>query len=286
MTTVIAIAKAFPLYSIVQVTKSLNPMKGGYLWHSPFKDKGTFHVVTGYQHAGDLILDNNPAYSVSPLRVSLVDASIYAITDKMTEDLGGMLGKLPVGERFAVIYGTECGQYSAVIQCLDRKTQRTYYTDSRGEWINELLKAGAIVKGTLAPGIPLRWYVRQPNGVDAGPLFPVITGNDDKPEQFNSVFDAPVGMVLRYTVEGETAVGAVHPYVMRTGLGLWVYGGKDKNWRFIPLDSLGVSDVPYMHNLQGCWAIPVCWQEAFEYPAQSPNLNNHRNNLIKVANNA
>ncbi len=271
MTTnsIIATAKAFPLYSIVRVTKSLNPMKGGYLGHSPFKDRGTFHVVTGYHNSGDLILDNTPMHSVSPLRVTVVDASIYAITDKMTEDLGGTLGTLPPGERFAVIYGTEPGQYSAVIKYLDRKTPQPHYTDSRGKWINKLLKAGAIVKGSLVPAIP-----------------------EDEPQEFNSVFDAPLGMVLAYKVKGEMAAGAVYPYIMRSRRGLWVYspitapsalyGG----WDFLNVYKITREAMPYIYDLQNEWPCKAAFVEVFEYPEQAGGLDSFRNELIEESNNA
>lgn len=269
MQNVINTAKAFPLYSIVTITANLNPMKGGYLWNSPFKDKGTFHVVTGYHNSGDLILDNTPAHSVDPSRVALVDASIYAIAANMTEELGGTLGKLPVGERFAVIYGTEPGQYSAVIQYLDRKTPHPHYTDSRGKWINKLLKAGAIVKGTLVPVIP-----------------------EIKPEQFNSIFDAPIGMVLAYHVEGELAAGAVYPYYMRSERGVWVYnpGGAKTTlfggWDFITGERITREAYPYWYDLQGQWKADVAFTEVFDYPEQAGGLANLRNELIEEYNNA
>lgn len=269
MQNVINTAKAFPLYSIVTITANLNPLKGGYLWNSPFKDKGTFHVVTGYHNSGDLILDNTPMHSVDPRRVALVDASIYAIAANMTEDLGGTLGKLPVGERFAVIYGTECGQYSAVIKYLDRKTPHPHYTDSRGKWINKLLKAGAIVKGTLVPAIP-----------------------EIKPEEFNSIFDAPIGMVLAYYVEGAAAVGAVYQYYMRSNRGVWVYApgaarvASFGGWDFITEERINREAYPYWYDLQGQWKADVAFTEVFDYPEQAGGLANLRNELIEEYNNA
>lgn len=271
MRNVIDTAKAFPLYSVVTITVNLNPMKGGYLWNSPFKDKGTFHVVTGYNNGGDLVLDNTPLHSVNPARVKLVDASIYAITDKMTEDLGGTLGTLAPGERFAVIYGTDRGQYSAVVHYLDRQNKHPHYTDSRGTWINKLLKAGAIVKGTLVPVIP---------------------ENDDEPEQFNSIFDAPIGMVLAYYVEGAAAVGAVYQYYMRSNRDVWVYAPGSARvasfggWDFISEGRINRDAFPYWYDLQGQWQKSVAFTEVFDYPAQAGGLDNLRNELIEEYNNA
>lgn len=270
--SIIATAKAFPLYSIVRVTKSLNPMKGGYLWNSPFKDRGTFHVVTGYHNSGDLILDNTPMHSVSLLRVEVVDASIYAVTDKMTEDLGGTLGTLPPGERFAVIYGTEPGQYSAVIKYLDRKTPHPHYTDSRGKWIHKLLKAGAIVKGSLVPAIP-----------------------EDEPQEFNSVFDAPLGMVLAYKVKGEMAEGAMYPYLMRSSRGLWVYAPNSPKttrsetfggWDYLRSGNITREAMPYIYDLQNAWDCKAAFVEVFEYPEQAGGLDKRRNELIEESNDA
>lgn len=247
--------KDLPIGSIVRIAKSIT-------FHdeslrklcNPFNVVGTIHEVTGHHYAGDVYLDNN-GWSVNPERLEKLGFALYSITPKMTEELGGVLASLEPGERF-VLSDDNKGQYSHVLTYLDREQNHAHYADRNGKWISKLLQAGAIVKGVY----------------------------EEEPQEFNSVFDAPVGMVLRYTVEGELAAGAHYPYVMNTGLGLWVYDVT--YWRFIPRAALGVGDVPYMHNLQVCWSIPVCWQEAFEYPAQSRDLNNHRNKLIKVANNA
>lgn len=247
--------KDLPIGSIVRIAKSIT-FRDDSLRKlcAPFSVVGTIHEVTGHHYAGDVYLDNH-GWGVSPERLEKLGFALYSVTPEMTEELGGTLASLAPGERF-VLSDYKQGQYSHVLTYLDREQDHPHYTDRNGVWISQLLQAGAIVKGVY----------------------------EEEPQEFNSIFDAPVGMVLRYTVEGEIAAGAAYPYVMRTGLGVWVYD--TTYWRFIPRDALGVNEVPYMHNLQGCWTISVCWQEAFEYPAQSPNLNNHRNNLIKVANNA
>lgn len=246
-----------PIGSIVRIAKSIKFQDASLRkLCKPFSVVGTVHEVTGHHPGGDVYLDNN-GWSVSPLRLEKLGFALYSVTQAMTEELGGTLATLAPGERF-VISDERGSKYSHVLTYLDSEQDHPHYTDRNGEWISRLLEAGAIVKGVY----------------------------EEEPQEFNSIFDAPVGMVLRYTVEGELAEGAVYPYVMRTGLGLWVYMSTDKNWRFIPRDALGANEVPYMHNLQGCWSIPVCWQEAFVYPEQSPKLNKRRNDLIKVANNA
>lgn len=244
-----------PIGSIVRIAKSIT-FRDDSLRKlcAPFSVVGTIHEVTGHHYAGDVYLDNN-GWSVNPGRLEKLGFALYSVTPAMTEELGGTLASLSPGERF-VLSDDNQGQYSHVLTYLDREQNHAHYSDRNGKWISRLLEAGAIVKGVY----------------------------EEKPQEFNSVFDAPVGMVLRYTVEGELAEGAAYPYVMRTGLGLWVYDVT--YWRFIPRDALGVNEVPYMHNLQGCWSIPVFWQEAFDYPEQSPNLNRRRNELIKVSNNA
>ena len=244
-----------PIGSIVRITKSIKFQdKSLNKLCKPFSVVGTVHEVTGHHPGGDVYLDNS-GWSVSPLRLEKLGFALYSVTPDITEELGGMLASLSPGERF-VLSDDNQGQYSHVLTYLDREQNHAHYSDRDGKWIRRLLEAGAIVKGVY----------------------------EEKPQEFNSVFDAPLGMVLRYTVEGELAAGAAFPYMMRTDMGVWAFNGEE--WVFISRGNLSAADKPYMFDLQGCWALPVCWQESFVYPAQSPNLNRRRNELIKVANNA
>lgn len=244
-----------PIGSIVRIAKSIKFQDASLRkLCKPFSVVGTVHEVTGHHPGGDVYLDNH-GWGVSPLRLEKLGFAMYSVTPEITEELGGTLASLSPGERF-VLSDDNQGQYSHVLTYLDRVQNHAHYSDRDGKWISRLLKAGAIVKGVY----------------------------EEKPQEFNSVFDAPLGMVLRYTVEGELAAGAAFPYLMRTDMGVWAFNGSE--WVFISRDSLSAAEKPYMFDLQGCWALPVCWQESFVYPAQSPNLNRRRNELIKVANNA
>lgn len=244
-----------PIGSIVRIAKPIKFQDASLRkLCKPFSVVGTVHEVTGHHPGGDVYLDNN-GWSVSPSRLEKLGFALYSVTPEMTEELGGTLASLSPGERF-VLSDDNQGQYSHVLTYLDREQNHAHYSDRNGVWISRLLKAGAIVKGVY----------------------------EEKPQEFNSVFDAPLGMVLRYTVEGELAAGAAYPYLMRTDRGVWAFDGT--KWVFISRNRLSAAEKPYMFDLQGCWALPVCWQESFVYPAQYPNLNRRRNELIKVANNA
>lgn len=129
--------------------------------------------------------------------------------------------------------------------------------------------AGAIVKGSLVPAIP-----------------------EDEPQEFNSVFDAPLGMVLQYTVKGEQAEGAMYPYIMRSSRGLWVYSpGKARvetcgGWDFLWSGDITQETMPYIYDLQNEWPCKAAFVEAFEYPEQAGGLDKLRNELIKESNDA
>src|SRR5699024_2788099 len=145
---------------------------------SPFSVVGTIHEVTGHHYAGDVYLDNN-GWSVNPERLEKLGFALYSVTPEMTEELGGTLASLAPGER-CELSDERRSNDSHGLTHLDREQKHAHYTDRNGEWISRLRKAGAIVKGVY----------------------------EEKPQEFNSVFDAPLGMVLRYTVEGELAAGA------------------------------------------------------------------------------
>lgn len=264
MSKVIDTAKAFPLYSIVEITTPLNPLKGWYLWHSPFKDTGVIAQVTGYHGSGDLVLNGNQEHSVSPNRVTLLNAELYSITDKMTEDLGGTLSTMAPGERFIVVKDKARRSYSDVIKYLDRAQDHLHYTG--GKWIDSLIRQGAIVKGLYSQEVI--------------------------PEEFNSVFDAPIGMVLAYMVKGELAVGAMYPYLMRSNRGVWVYcSGSEPTicgkWRFLTAGKTREENMPYLHDLQRCWQNKAAFVEVFDYPSQQKGgLAELRNELIEESNNA
>ena len=130
----------------------------------------------------------------------------------------------------------------------------------------------AIVKGSLVPAIP-----------------------EDEPQEFNSVFDAPLGMVLAYKVKGEMAVGAVYPYFMRSSRGLWVYAPFSQKtarsetfggWDFLRPSKITREAMPYIYDLQNAWSCKAAFVEVFEYPEQAGGLDNLRNELIEESNNA
>lgn len=127
----------------------------------------------------------------------------------------------------------------------------------------------AIVKGSLAPAIP-----------------------EDEPQEFNSVFDAPLGMVLAYKVKGEVAVGAVYPYMMRSTRGLWVYApGTERSelyggWELLPYSKITREAMPYIYDIQNTWSCKAAFVEVFDYPEQVGGLDKLRNELIEESNNA
>lgn len=86
---------------------------------------------------------------------------------------------------------------------------------------------------------------------------------NEQPQAFNDVRDAPLGMVLRYDLAGETpAKGANYPYVVRTWSGINGWCRTQRRWVLIPAKHIG----PWLHNLKDVWSVPAQWTEAFEYP--------------------
>lgn len=89
---------------------------------------------------------------------------------------------------------------------------------------------------------------------------------DDEPQVFNDVRKAPLGMVLRYDLDGEApARGAKYPYVVRLYSGLHGWCRNERRWVPIPAMHMGA----WLWNLKDVWPVPAQWTEAFEYPLPS-----------------
>lgn len=247
--------KDLPLGTIVRVVESIKfttPSLANLA--KPFSEVGSVHTVTGYHGGGDVYLDG-AGWGVSPSRLEKLGFALYSVTENITSDNAGSLAELEPGERF-VLSDDKQGKYSHVLHYLDREQGNPHYTDREGEWIAHLLECGAIVRGNYdAPKAP----------------------------RFNSVFDAPLGAVLQYTLNGELAAGAVYQYVMRSWQGLWVYVTRTRKWEFIHEEYTTAADKPYLHDIQRPWSDnhTATWQEVYAYPAQLNGLRELRNDLIK-----
>lgn len=89
---------------------------------------------------------------------------------------------------------------------------------------------------------------------------------DDEPQVFNDVRQAPLGMILRYDLDGEApSRGAKYPYVVRLYSGLHGWCRNRGAWVPIPADHEGA----WLFNLKDVWPVPAQWTEAFEYPMPS-----------------
>lgn len=116
-------------------------------------------------------------------------------------------------------------------------------------------------KGEITYRIELRHFWNRFERVDELGPFP-----DDEPQVFNDVRQAPLGMVLRYDLDGETpARGAKYPYVVRLYSGLHGWCRNRHAWVPIPEDHKGA----WLFNLKAVWPVPSQWTEAFEYPMPS-----------------
>lgn len=193
--------------------------------------KGKRGVVTAHKHEGDVLIDND-GWSVSADRVKVIGDEVYQMTNVRDENAAGTLLELKPGERFVV----DVSGVDGVLLYLDREQNHPHYTDKNGVWMAELLRAGVI-----------RVLGDNPVG--------------DVPQVFNSVYDAPIGMVLRYILNGEPSKGAIYPYTVRTWSGVW---GCTKNGKWIHIPEK--HDGPWLSDVQGAWSCPAYFEEAFEYP--------------------
>jgi len=195
-------------------------------WHA-----GKRGVVTGQVHGGDVYIDGD-SWSVSTDRLKVIGGTVYQMTDVRDENAAGTLLELQPGERFVV----DVSGVDAVLLYLDRDQRNPHYTDKNDVWVNELLRAGVI-------------RVMGDNPVH------------DVPHTYNSVYDAPIGMVVSYVLNGEPNKGAIYPFIVRTWSGVWGCTKKG-NWIHIPEKH----DGPWLEDVQAAWSCPAYFEEAFVYP--------------------
>lgn len=233
-----------------------------YYSKNPYK-KGMRGIVTGYKRPQgkitDVILNGDSDNSVDISRVAGLGNRLYRMTNKRGAEqervAGCLLDSLKPGDAFVVYACDLTGRHANQGICLRYLTapQRgLHYCDD--DWIAELLECGAIED----------YY---------NPLA------DEKPQTFNNATTAPIGMVLRYTLNGRPADGAVYPYVVRTWLGIWGWYRQTGEWVLIKPEHQG----PWLRDVQAAWSVPACFEEAFTYPVPNKAIT-YVQNMIGAAN--
>lgn len=210
---------------------------------NPFK-KGMRGIVTGYKRPvreiTDVVINGDETNSVDVSRVVGLGSRIYRLTNRrgpeQYEVAGCLLDDLAPGDLFVFYACDLSGRHAGQGYCLrylNRKQTGLHYTDE--QWVKDLLACGAIED-----------YLN--------PLA------HEEPQRFNSVYDAPIGMVLKYMLDGHKAQGAVYPYVVRTWGGIW--GWNKLRWVLIKPEHHG----QWLRDIQAAWTAPAFFEEAFTYP--------------------
>lgn len=210
---------------------------------NPFK-KGMRGIVTGHKRpvraVTDVVINGDTTNSVDVTRVVGLGSRIYRMTNRRDVEqervAGCLLDKLKPGDLFVVYACDLTGRHANQGICLRYLTKPQsglHYCDE--QWVKDLLACGAIED-----------YLN--------PLA------HEEPQRFNSAYDAPLGMVLKYMLDGKKAQGAVYPYVVRTYSGMW--GWNKQRWVRIKPEHLG----QWLKDIQAAWTAPAWFEEAFTYP--------------------
>lgn len=210
---------------------------------NPFK-KGMRGIVTGHKRpvreVTDVVINGDTTNSVDVTRVVGLGSRIYRMTNRRDVEqervAGCLLDNLKPGDLFVVYACDLTGRHANQGICLRYLTKPQsglHYCDE--QWVKDLLACGAIED-----------YLN--------PLA------HEEPQRFNSAYDAPLGMVLKYMLDGKKAQGAVYPYVVRTYSGMW--GWNKQRWVRIKPEHLG----QWLKDIQAAWTAPAWFEEAFTYP--------------------
>lgn len=210
---------------------------------NPFK-KGMRGIVTGHKRPvreiTDVVINGDTTNSVDVTRVVGLGSRIYRMTNRRDVEqervAGCLLDNLKPGDLFVVYACDLTGRHANQGICLRYLTKPQsglHYCDE--QWVKDLLECGAIED-----------YLN--------PLA------HEEPQRFNSAYDAPLGMVLKYMLDGKKAQGAVYPYIVRTYSGMW--GWNKQRWVRIQPAHLG----QWLKDIQAAWTAPAWFEEAFTYP--------------------
>lgn len=222
--------KMFPIGTLVELTQP------PFCSWNPWK-KHDLGVVTGHNCGTDVVLEGDTLNSVDAERVRRVDyTDVYRMTNMRDEKVAGCLLENLPGERIVFIHDGH-GSSDYRIAYLDRPMRRVPHYCHAG-WLTELLAAGVIELVA-----------------------------DEEPQVFNSVLEAPRGMVLYYNIKFASAQkGIVYPYIVRTVHSVWLYDKARGRWVNKPWDSIP-TECPWVLDVQRVWSkVEAEMVEAFEYP--------------------
>lgn len=210
-------------------------IKAPYASTNPWK-RWDLAVVTGHKADTDVILDDDQRNSVDSERVQVVAYDdVYRLTDVRNEEVAGCLLENLPGQR--IVFLPSQSSHDFRIAYLDRPMRRVPHYCHKG-WLGELLAAGVIE--LVVP---------------------------DEPQVFNSVLEAPRGMVLAYHIKfADAQKGIVYPYVIRTVHSVWLYEKAAGRWVNMPWDRIP-TECPWVLDVQRAWSkVEAELVEAFEYP--------------------